>query len=114
MLSFPNRLPKEKISLLLRYGTHVRSELIELIYKKRQIPDQVGDDNKKPRFAFIVSTKIDKRATQRNRMRRTMSESVWHLLSTIPPMDGIFIARKNFADLPQTEVEKIVSGLLPV
>ena len=28
------------------------------------------------RFAFIVSTKIDKRATVRNRIRRLMSESV--------------------------------------
>ncbi len=66
----------------------------------------------KPRFAFIVSTKIDKRATVRNRMRRVLSESVRHLLPTIAPIDGIFIAKKNFADLPQTDVEKIVSALL--
>jgi hypothetical protein len=41
-----------------------------------------------------------------------MSESVRHLLTKIGPLDGIFIAKKNFAALPQTEVEKIVSGLL--
>lgn len=80
-----------------------RSDFIELIYRKT-----AGA----PRFAFIVSTKIDKRATRRNRMRRTMSESVRHVLNTIQPIDGIFIAKKNFTDLPQTEVEKIVSALL--
>jgi ribonuclease P protein component len=114
MLSSDHRLPKEEISSVLRYGTHVRSDVIELIYKKndtRFVP-QSGTPLAKPRFAFIVSTKIDKRATQRNRMRRTMSESVRHLLSTLPPMDGIFIAKKNFADLPQTDVEKIIRGLL--
>jgi len=81
----------------------VRSDFIELIYRKT---------NGAPRFAFIVSTKIDKRATARNRMRRTMSESVRHLLATVGSIDGIFIAKKNFADLPQTEIEKIVRALL--
>ena len=124
MLSFPNRLPKEEIHPILRRGIHVRSESIEFIYKKRQIPDQarlaeasakrVGDDNKNSRFAFIVSTKIDKRATARNRMRRVMSESVRHLLPQISGTDGIFIAKKNFAELPQTEVEKIIIGLLTI
>jgi ribonuclease P protein component len=103
MLSPHNRLPKEEISPLLRRGTRVRSDIIELIYR-----NSTGI----PRFAFIVSTKIDKRATSRNRMRRTMSESVRHLLAKIKPIDGIFIAKKNFSDLPQTEVEKIVSALL--
>ena len=67
-----------------------------------------------PRFAFIVSTKIDKRATQRNRMRRTMSESVRHLLPHLSPIDGIFLAKKNFAEFPQTEVEKTIRELLHV
>lgn len=83
----------------------MRSDLVELIYRKT---------TGAPRFAFIVSTKIDKRATARNRMRRTMSESVRHVMNTIPPIDGIFIAKKNFSDLSQTEVEKIVTALLPL
>jgi ribonuclease P protein component len=103
MLPAANRLPKEEISPLLRHGMHVRSDSIELIYKKT--PNA-------PRFAFIVSTKIDKRATARNRMRRTMSESVRHLLVQTVPVDGIFIAKRNFAELSQVEVEKIVSTLL--
>ena len=102
MLSPHNRLPKEEISQVLRRGTHARSDNIELVYRTSVIP----------RFTFIVSTKIDKRATKRNRMRRTMSESVRHLLPKTMPVDGIFIAKKNFADFPQTEVEKIIEDLL--
>ena len=105
MLSSSNRLPKEEISNVLRRGVHARNDAIELIYKKTNGP---------PRFAFIVSTKIDKRATARNRMRRTMSESVRHLLPAIQPIDGIFIAKKNFAEFAQTEVEKIIAPLLRV
>ncbi len=105
MLSSDHRLPKEDIAPILRRGTHVRNEIIELIYKKTNT-DNVS------RFAFIVSTKIDKRATSRNRMRRTMSESVRHLISALPPIDGIFVAKKNFADLSQIEVEKIIHALL--
>lgn len=103
MLSFRNRLPKDEISQIVRYGTRVRSNEIEMVYKKT-----TGI----PRFAFIISTKIDKRATARNRMRRIMSESVRHLLVKIKPIDGIIIAQKNFADFPQIEVEKIVRALL--
>lgn len=115
MLSSDHKPPKEEIPQLLRRGIHVRSEYIELIYRTTNTDPRLrGDDNKKPRFAFIVSTKVDKRATQRNRMRRVMSESVRHLVSTLPPMDGIFIAKKNFAGLPQSEVEKIISGLLAI
>lgn len=103
MLSSQHRLPKEEISRVLRRGTHVRSDLMELVYKKT---------TSVPSFSFIVSTKIDKRATRRNRMRRTMSESVRNLLATIPLIDGIFIAKKNFASFTQIEVEKIIVQLL--
>jgi ribonuclease P protein component len=105
MLSSVHRLPKEEISEVLLRGIHVRSEFIELIYKKTTTFS---------RFSFIVSTKIDKRAVSRNRMRRVMSESVRHVLAKIPPMDGICIAKKNFADLPQVEVEQIVCSLLHI
>lgn len=103
MLSPHNRLPKEEISRVLHSGLRVRSDAIELIYRKT-----TGI----PRFTFIVSTKIDKRATARNRMRRVLSESVRHLLAKTKPIDGIFIAKKNFAYLSQIVVEKIIAQLL--
>ncbi|MCX6794075.1 MAG: ribonuclease P protein component [Candidatus Gottesmanbacteria bacterium] len=103
MLSSRHRLPKEEITNVLHHGMHVRSEIAELVYRKT---------GGAPRFAFIVSTKIDKRATARNRMRRTMSESIRHLLAKIGSIDGIIIAKKNFADLPQTKVQVFIEELL--
>ncbi len=105
MLSPDHRLPKEEIAAILRRGMRVHSDSIELVYKKTTHVS---------RFAFIVSTKIDKRATSRNRMRRTMSESVRLLLPKTGQVDGILIAKKNFAELPQAEVEKIISRLLTI
>lgn len=105
MLASLNRLPKDTIPLVLRRGTRMRDERIELIYQK---------SSGAPRFAFIVSAKIGKRAVVRNRMRRTMSESVRLLLPAVPSIDGILVAKKNFADLPQPEVEKIIASLLHI
>lgn len=109
MLSSTYRLPKEEITHVLRRGMHVRNDVVELIYRKTNtVPSRAGDTS---RFTFIVSTKIDKRATVRNRMRRTMSESVRHLLPKLTAMDGIFVAKKNFADMGQTDVQVIVEEL---
>jgi len=64
------------------------------------------------RFAFIVSIKIDKRATRRNRIRRLLRESVRHQLGQIPPgVDCIITARRDISGLSQSEVEKTVIAL---
>ncbi len=86
----------------MRYGTRVRSGDIELIYKKT---------NTIPRFAIVVSTKIDKRATRRNRIRRIVSESLRHLLPVVVPVDGVLIVRRNITDLKQVELESFVFEL---
>lgn len=99
MLSSLNRLPKQSIADVVRLGTPVVGEGVVLRYKKTSNP---------PRFAVVISTKIDKRATQRNRMRRIVSESVRHVLPRITGADGVFMVRKNIAALSQKEAEKLV------
>ena len=48
------------------------------------------------RFAFIVSNKIHKRATKRNRIKRLLRESVRSFLPiTKPGFDGVFLAKKS-------------------
>lgn len=103
MLPSSNRLPKQDISRVMRSGVRVTGNSIVLLYKKT-----TGSS----RFAFIVSTKVDKRATVRNRIRRIVSESVRHLLPRIPSTDGIVIVHKNIAGLTQLETEKMVTELL--
>ena len=85
MLPRANRLPKQDITQVSRYGYRVVGKDMVLLYKKTTLA---------PRFAFVVSTKVDKRATARNRMRRIVSESVRHLLPRLTPCDGVFIIKK--------------------
>lgn len=97
----------------MRYGAHVRSGDIELVYRKTNTDSRLrGNDNNTARFAIIVSTKIDKRATRRNRIRRIVSESLRHLLPGVVPMDGVFLVRRNIADLTQIETEALVLDML--
>lgn len=106
MLSRTNRLPALDIPQVMKRGTRVVASGITLIY--RFIP-QGGTTLAKARFAFIISTKVDKRATVRNRMRRVLSESVRHQMSSLPiPLDGIFIGSKSLIGLSQAQVEERV------
>lgn len=103
MLPKNYRLPASRISHVLRYGKRVGNQLFQLSTEKGETVS---------RFSFIVSTKIDKRATRRNRIRRLLSESVHHQLQHIAPgCDYVFVVRKNFSDAKQVEMEKMVMEL---
>jgi len=86
----------------MRYGSRARNDEIEFVYKKTSTV---------PRFAIVVSTKVDTRATKRNRIRRIVSESLRHLLPLVVPVDGVFLVRQNIADLTQAETQALVSYL---
>lgn len=105
MLSRSHRIPSLLVSEVMRRGKHISGDSFQLIMQKNEVNVS--------RFAFIVSTKIDKRATQRNRIRRILSESVRHLLPTLKEHnDFIVIARKNIATMKQADVEVWVAQLL--
>lgn len=105
MLPKANRLPAPDVRLLLRKGKRLYSPMVQLIYGKNNLPVS--------RFAFIVSTKIDKRATARNRIRRLLSESVRLLLPSLAPeYDVLFIVRQKNRDERIGEVKQSVENLL--
>ncbi len=57
------------------------------------------------RFSFIVSTKVDKKAVTRNRVRRLLRQSVGAIVAAIPhPIDGVLIANKRLVGLSQSAV----------
>lgn len=52
-------------------------------------------DNENSRFGFVVSTKVSKHASQRNRIKRALSEAVRYNLTTIPKgYDVVFLGKK--------------------
>ena len=105
MLPHKHRIPSSELSSIMRFGKRVQTPGLSMVYRVLTISHS--------RFAFVVSTKIDKRATGRNRMRRLMSESVrLHTQEIKPGIDGVFIAKKGLMGLSQVEVEaQVMEGL---
>ena len=101
MLSKPHRLPASEIPFVMKTGRRVLGKGITFIYTPGA-----------GRFCFFVSTKVDKRATVRNRVRRLMSESVRHQLDSIPPIDAVIIGSKSLIGRTQIQVEAVVHDLL--
>lgn len=103
MLPKINRIPSQAIPDILQHGLRIRGECIDLVYKKIRPPS---------RFTVIVSTKIDKRAVIRNRMKRLVREAIHHLLPSLKQsIDGVFIVRKKLPD-NEIDVEKQIQKLL--
>lgn len=93
MLPKPNRLPSPDIKSVMRAGRRINGEGVSLIYRKR---DGANDTS---RFAFVVPTSVDKRATARNRLKRLTRESVRLALPHLAPgWDGVFMIRKGLGD----------------
>lgn len=89
----------------MRFGKRTQEPVLNLVCRV--------SDKKNSRFSFIVSTKIDKRATHRNRIRRLLSEAVrLHIDEIKSGLDCVFIAKKGLEGVRQKEVEQIVMGML--
>ncbi len=109
MLPSVNRIPTGDIRRVMKTGRRLPGYGMILIYVRSKEMKVVPSA---PRFSFVVSTKVDKRAVVRNRVRRILSESVHHLLDRIAPAtDGIILASKELVGLSQKEAEERISAV---
>lgn len=61
------------------------------------------------RFAFIVSKKIAKNATRRNKIRRLLAEVVYTFLPKIKTgFGGVFLTKKTIVDKSFSQIKKEV------
>ncbi|MBT4349609.1 ribonuclease P protein component [bacterium] len=100
MLPVAYRLHKEtEIKSLIRQGqTFFLPEFIIKYQKTKEKPSKI---------AFVVSTKVDKKAVARNRIKRQMREAIKDLLPDIK--DGysiLVIARKKALELDFATITK--------
>jgi ribonuclease P protein component len=103
MLPQSLRIPSPMILPLLRRGKKVKEEAIDLVFERTPT---------KKAFAVIVPTKVDKRATRRNRMKRLIRESVAILLPAMTTdITGVMVVRGSIPDT-QHEVLTIVRRIL--
>lgn len=88
MLPKLNRLPAPEIRLVMRNGKKIHNPNLQLIYRPNALPVS--------RFAVIISTKVDKRATMRNRIKRLIHEALRSIFPTLTPsVDGVIIMKTS-------------------
>ena len=119
MLPKHNRLPGYLISEVLSKGKTIQSSLFGLkILDASKVSSQLINFPLKHSplsnsfFAFIFSTKLDKRASKRNKAKRRLRETVRLLLPKIKPgYLVVFLAKKAILEVDfktiSREVEKI-------
>lgn len=96
-----NRLPSARLTSSQAVGT----PLFTLRFVKNNLSH--------PRFAFVVSKRIDKRAVIRNRLKRVLREIAYEeLLGKEQGVDILFIVKKNFTDVPRSELQTTVQHAL--
>jgi ribonuclease P protein component len=105
MLPKANRLKKKRdIEQVLKEGKKFKEDFLILRLRENNL--------KKSRFGFIISQKVSKRATLRNKIKRRLSEIVKMKFKKIKKgIDGVFIAcpgieRKDFWEMEEA-LEKL-------
>lgn len=98
MLSKINRLKKtEDFKKIFEKGQLVKGELLDLRMASNQL--------KICRFGFLISLKVSKKATQRNKIRRQLNEVAGLLLSQIKAgYDLIVIAKAKIIGKNQKQI----------
>ncbi len=106
MLSKQNRLRKQKdFDFVFKKG--------HSFFLKEFRLRIVQNGNSKSRFAFVVSVKTMKRAVDRNRIRRQLSEIIRLFLANIKDgYDVVFLINKDALKKPYQELQKSVFQLL--
>ncbi|TSC93370.1 MAG: ribonuclease P protein component [Candidatus Berkelbacteria bacterium Athens1014_28] len=103
MLKNIHRLRKSReIQRVFQKGKQTRSQNFIIRY----LPSR----NQVSRFAFVVGTKVDKRATRRNALKRQMREVVRKNLEKVPAGFDIIIIGNKIPNWP-IEQKKIVDEL---
>ncbi len=106
MLPRANRLKRIKdFQVVLKMGKGRKEDFLILKYLKNKLSIN--------RVGFIVSQKVAKKATQRNKIKRRLREVVRKNLNRLTPgYDMIFIAQKGSEEKKFSELEEKVEQLL--
>lgn len=100
-LSLRTELKRVKTTGRLIYG-----RLFSLLVSKQLM------HGKPSRFAFIISSKVHKRAVKRNQAKRLLSEAIYGLMSKIKPgFDGVFLAKEAIIGKELIEIKREVEKI---
>lgn len=104
MLPKANRLTSDyDFRKVRRQGRKMKTPFFDLYYLPRGGPSSLAVS----RFGFVVSLKLDKRATRRNRVRRIFREEVRSLLpKTKKGFDCAFWVRKRSLEVEPEQARR--------
>lgn len=100
MLPKSNRLPH---SVSFSNAKSVVTPYFRILMKGNELPYN--------RFGFVVSKKIDKRATVRNRLRRILQNAVANLAKN-GNKDLLFIVKQSFINEKSSDIVSLIQSTL--
>lgn len=106
MLKRANRVKQKKdFSKIFREGKKINTEFLLLKVSK--------NNNGESRFGFVVSKKISKNSTTRNKIKRILSEIIRNKSLEIKKgFDAVVIVKRDFSKRKFSEIEREVSLIL--
>ena len=101
------RLPlKTELNRLKKNGQIFQAKFFGLLLSRQNSGADI------PRFAVIVSNKIDKKAVKRNKIRRLIYEALWGLRPKIKNgVEGVFLVKKNINQATFSEIKNEIEKL---
>jgi ribonuclease P protein component len=106
MLPLKYRLTKKKdFENVFKKGKGFKQDLLFLKAAKNDLGEN--------RFGFVVSTKISKKATERNKVKRRLREAVWQRIGELKKgTDAVFVALPGIEGKNYDEISLMVEKLL--
>lgn len=104
MLPTKHRLNRQRVEYILKKGNRQGNKFFSIKFLRGT--GQVS------RFAVVVSTKIEPKATDRNHLRRKIYEAIRFANKPSLPLDTVLIARPAVKELRFAELQKAVSSTL--
>jgi ribonuclease P protein component len=101
MLAKKNRMKRDEFSLVWEKGRRYHTAAITLVY----VPSKVL------KLSVVVGKKIQKSATERNKVRRRVYGIVESLLPFPYNIAAIIIIKKEFTTLSRNEQKEVMKGL---
>ena len=107
MLSKERRLTSDwDFKMVRQRGKKIKTPLFDLYYLSKK-------GNVSSRFGFVISTKLDKRAVKRNRIKRILREEVRSIFSKIKHgFDFVFLVKREALEAEPDRVRKILREAL--
>lgn len=105
MLSKDRRIPREFFEEVIKQGKNIHSESVYLKYVKK--------NNNKSLFSFVISSKISKKATERNLFKRRCRHIIKKTEDKV--LNGFicaFFAKKGVTKITFSQLEKEILALI--